>query len=291
MLLPLASLAVALAVGTVATREIARYLSKKVTESWKYAGLVAKLAYICGFNCDQLEDIRWTFVPSQQSVGLSSRRLFVSFAGGAVRIGGLTREEFRNSVQSFESSLPLDQLYCCDPTGMAYYTADKQAQGAQVDGSLPALDLLADHLRKTTAEYQQVLLIGNCMASVPLMVCAPSLPSFAHILLFNAHRNVHWQAKPFVNRNTRKILESRIVSGLETTSPRVWMVCTREDLKKWPQGFQVNVEGTKTEAEWRELLLSSTTRLTFLVYPDPVTVRQLRNSGQLVALMKAVLSL
>jgi len=117
-----------------------------------YIGYLAKLSYVLGIRIKFLEQRRWKFVPF--NLYEKSRVLIVSFAGGALKIGGVPQAEFSKTLASFEC----DQLFLVDPTGMSWFL-----QGPNFNWE--GIKYYESILSKFCESYSKVLFIGNCMGA------------------------------------------------------------------------------------------------------------------------------
>jgi len=115
-------------------------------------GIKTKLCYLCGFTLKKYEDMRFSFVPAHPG-GERTDMLIVSFAGGALKIGGHSQPEFQRALAFLDS----DQLYLVDPTGMSWYLRGPTGY----DG----IEFYERKLREILSHYKSSIFIGNCMGA------------------------------------------------------------------------------------------------------------------------------
>eukprot|EP00947_MAST-08B_sp_MAST-8B-sp1_P000566 g566.t1 len=123
--------------------------------------------------------------PSAPSAPSRSRVLIVAFSGGAVRVGGLPRAEFRRTLERAGSSAAAcDHLFVLDPTGMSFYTHD--------------LPRFRSVLTRACSCYGHVVFVGNCLgASGALALCNDvDLSARSTVLAFNPILSPAADARP-----------------------------------------------------------------------------------------------
>jgi hypothetical protein len=111
-------------------------------------GYIHKVLALLGIELPHFERIRFEHIVSQhqRNDDTDERTLCVAFAGGAVRIGGLPRAEFRQTL----TSMGTDALFLVD-TAQRFYT-DKVEQLRDKIATL-----------KREFRYTRTVMIGSCM--------------------------------------------------------------------------------------------------------------------------------
>jgi len=136
-----------------------------------HPGLVAKILYLFGFQSPSIESKRWTFFPHDPSK--RSDAIIVSFAGGALKVGGTPITEFQRSLSNFQC----DQLFVMDPTGMTWYLQDP-------DSRWEGYKYYEEKLLQITKNYSKCMFIGNCMGGSGALMMSHIATK---VVVFNPH--------------------------------------------------------------------------------------------------------
>lgn len=144
-------------------------------------GLLSKIAYLMRESLPRLEESRIIWYPSNSSDMLQGYKykeaidiisnnkvelqstLFISFSGGAIRIGGYSRFELRRTLQSVNIKHAFDMLFLLDPTGFSWYTYDR-------NGEFNGWQQLGHNLQNIAKHYKNVILLGNCMGGTAALI-------------------------------------------------------------------------------------------------------------------------
>jgi len=223
-------------------------------------GQLSKLSTLFGFKVEKLEKDRWIFVAIKE--GSTSDLLVVSFAGGALRIGGHTRPEFQKTLATFDC----DQLYLTDPS-QSYYLNDPQ-------GNWNGFEYHNNKLKELTSSYKYVLFIGASMGGSAALL-------FSHlangVIAFNPLIDLEGETRFNFRIGIYFLPKSLRVSFRQT-------VC--QNIEKGTGVINIHVSNSKEEI-FHTLGLPSKTNVN--LYHDHVNHNlaiYLRNNGKLVPIIK-----
>lgn len=120
------------------------------------------------------------------------RVLVISFAGGAVRIGGLSRIQLKSTLSELIKLLPddicLDQVFAMDPTGMSWYSYNGKKR------NFTGWQTLCAELSSITPFYDCILMVGFCMGATAAAMISEKMNLAAGqqsiLLLFNPQTEI-----------------------------------------------------------------------------------------------------
>jgi len=232
------------------------------TSKSSHLGLFAKLSYLCGCRIPQIELLRYTYVPLQD--GERSKVLVVSFAGGALKIGGLPQIEFSKTLDNIDC----DQLFLVDPTGMSWYLQDPNF-------SWDGVSYYGEILSEYCEPYEKVLFVGNCMGATGALMFG----RFAdRIIAFKPHID----PPTYNNKSVR--LGCKLLPANKRADPLNHILTT---INNSPDTI-IDIYVSNNPAELQQIqLLPDTPNVTKHIMETEYNIRSLKSKGELVPLIQS----
>lgn len=233
-----------------------------------FESFLSKVSAITNINFHRFEK-RLIFHAASGDNNIRAQYLVVAFSGGALKMGGMPREEFKRTLQNIDDC---DHLFLIDPL-QSWYLNDP-------DRHWTGIEWYSKELKQHTEKYPgKVLFIGNCMGATGCLL----LSNLAQTcLLFNPLINTR-KDPSFVRRSYQRFFVPKLkVDELEATIEANLKLCPRI----------VSHFSTVKQYFWHRQFLPDTENIHVIIHDiEEGLVGYLKKKNEIVRLIRAELDL